>query len=122
MAMSPRFLVVALALMPAGAPAANWSLSLSGGVATVGEEGGQPFVSATLYHYFGRGYLRGGVALFDGDGEAAVADPRPAQTRQLTIGGGYQAGQVLFDAYATIGERAFDPVVVDRASGRRFRL
>lgn len=119
--MSPRHLIWALALWPAGALAADWSLSLSGGIATIAGEEEQPFVSLALYRYLGSGYVRAGVAWFDGKGEPDVADPLPAQTRQVTIGGGYQAGRILLDAYATLGRRDFTPPAPDRTSGRVVR-
>ena len=60
-----RHLVCLFALWPAGASAADWSLSLSGGTATIAGESGQPFVSASLYRYLGRFYVRAGAAWFD---------------------------------------------------------
>lgn len=119
--MSPRHLIWALALWSAGASASDWSLSLSGGVATVAGEGGQPFASAALYRYFGTGYVRAGATWFDGEGDANVAEPLPARTRQITFGGGYQAGRVLLDAYATLGSRDFTPPGPDRTNGRIVR-
>ena len=119
--MKSRHLVWALALWPAGASAADWSLSLSGGVATLAGEGGQPFVSLALYRYFGAGFVRAGIAWFDGEGEPGLAEPLPAQTRQITIGGGYQAGRVLLDGYATLGSRDFAPPGPDRTGGRAVR-
>lgn len=119
--MSPRHLICALALWPASAPAADWSLSLSGGTATIAGEDAQPFVSLSLYRYFGAGYVRGGVAWFDGEGDPDVAEPLPARTRQLTVGGGYQAGRVLLDAYATLGRRDFRPPDPARTGGRLVR-
>ncbi len=119
--MAPRHLIWALALWPAGASAADWSLSLSGGIATIAGEDEQPFVSLSLYRYFGAGFLRAGVAWFDGGGEPDVAEPLPARTRQITIGGGYQAGRVLIDAYVTLGRRDFTPPGPDRTNGRIVR-
>lgn len=119
--MSSRHFVWALALWPAGAPAADWSLSLSGGVTTIAEEGEQPFVSLALYRYFGAGYVRAGAAWLDGEGEPDVAEPLPADTRTFTIGGGYQAGRILLDAYATLGWRDFTPPAPDRTNGRIVR-
>lgn len=116
--MSPRRLICILAIWPAGASAADWSVSLSGGIATLAGEGGQPFVSASLYHYFGAGFVRTGVAWFDGKGDPDVAEPLPARTRQITVGGGYQAGRVLLDVYATLGRRAFTPPSPARTNGR----
>ena len=121
-------LILALALWPAGASAADesdslpadWSLSLSGGITTVGEDE-QPFASLALYRYFGAGFVRAGIAWFDGGGEPDVAVPLPAETRQITIGGGYQAGRVLLDAYATLGSRDFTPPGPDRTNGRIVR-
>ena len=119
--MSPRHLVCLFALWPAGASAADWSLSLSGGVATIAGDGGQPFVSAALYRYFGAGYVRTGIAWFDGKGDPDLADPLPARTRQISLGGGYQAGRVLLDAYATLGRRDFIPPRPGRTNGRIVR-
>jgi hypothetical protein len=119
--MSPRHLIWALAIWPASASAADWSVSLSGGIATLAGEGGQPFVSASLYHYFGAGFVRTGVAWFDGKGDPDVAEPLPARTRQITVGGGYQAGRVLLDAYATLGRRDFTPPSPARTNGRIVR-
>ena len=119
--MSPRHLVWALALWPAAAPAADWSVSLSGGITTIADEDEQPFVSVALYRYFGAGYVRAGVAWMDGAGEPDVAEPLPAQTRQITVGGGYQAGRILLDAYATLGRRDFTPPGPDRTNGRVVR-
>ena len=119
--MSPRHLVWALALWPAGASATDWSLSLSGGVATIAGEGGQPFVSAAVYRYFGAGYVRAGVAWFEGEGDPDIAEPLPARTRQVTLGGGYQAGRVLLDGYATLGRRSFTPPSPARTNGRVVR-
>lgn len=119
--MSPRHLIWALALWPAGASGADWSLSLSGGIATLAGEDEQPFVSLALYRYFGAGFLRAGAAWFDGEGEPDLADPLPAQTRQITIGGGYQAGRVLIDAYATLGKRDFTPPGPAQTNGRVVR-
>lgn len=119
--MSPRHLIWVLAAWPAGAAAADWSLSVSGGVATVAGEGGQPFVSAALYRYFGDGFVRAGFAWFDGGGDPDVAEPLPARTRQLTVGGGYQAGRVLLDAYVTLGDRDFTPPAPARTGGRLVR-
>jgi hypothetical protein len=116
--MSPRHLIWLLAAWPAAAPAADWSLSMSGGIATIAGEGEQPFVSAAVYRYFGSGYIRGGLAWFDGGGDPDVAEPLPARTRQITIGGGYQAGRVLLDAYATLGDRDFTPPSPARTNGR----
>ena len=96
-------------------------MSLSGGIATIAGESEQPFASVTLYRYFGAGFVRAGVAWFDGEGAPDIADPLPAQTRQLTIGGGYQAGRVLIDAYATLGRRDFTPPGPDRTNGRIVR-
>ncbi|MGQ0660608.1 autotransporter domain-containing protein [Sphingosinicella sp.] len=120
--MSPRHLVWAIALWPASASAADWSLSLSGGIATLAGEDGQPFVSLSLYRYIGAGYVRAGAAWFDGQGEPGLAEPLPAQTRQFTIGGGYQTGRVLFDLYATLGNRDFTPPAPARAAGRVVRV
>ena len=119
--MSPRHLVWALALWPGGAAATDWSLSLSGGVATLAGEGGQPFVSTAVYRYFGAGYVRAGAAWFDGEGDPDIAEPLPARTRQITLGGGYQAGRVLLDAYATFGRRSFTPPSPARTGGRIVR-
>lgn len=119
--MPPRHLIWALALWPAGASAADWSLSLSGGIATVAGEDEQPFASLSLYRYFGAGFVRAGIAWFDGEGEPGLADPLPARTRQLTIGGGYQAGRVLVDAYATLGRRDFTPPGPAQTNGRVVR-
>lgn len=119
--MSPRHLIWALALWPAAAPAADWSLSLSGGITTIAGEDEQPFVSLALYRYFGAGFVRAGVAWLDGAGEPDVAEPLPAETRQFTIGGGYQAGRVLLDAYLTLGSRDFTPPGPDRTNGRVVR-
>jgi hypothetical protein len=116
--MSPRHLIWLLALWPAGASAHDWSLSLSGGVATLAGEGGQPFLSASLYRYLGNGYVRGGIAWFDGGGDPGLAEPLPARTRQVTLGGGYQAGRILFDAYATLGDRDFTTPAPARTGGR----
>jgi autotransporter-like protein len=119
--MTARHLILAFALWPAGASAADWSASLSGGIATVAGEGGQPFLSATLTRYFGAGFVRAGLAWFDGEGDPDVAVPLPARTRQLTVGGGYQAGRVLLDAYATVGRRDFIPPGPARTGGRIVR-
>jgi len=119
--MSLRHLVCLFALWPAGASAADWSLSLSGGTATIAGESGQPFVSASLYRYLGPFYVRAGAAWFDGKGDPDIADPLPARTRQITLGGGYQAGRVLFDAYATLGRRDFIPPSQARTNGRIVR-
>ena len=119
--MSPRHLVWLLALCPAGASAADWSLSLSGGVATLANEPEQPFVSADLYRYFGAGFVHAGFAWFDGEGDPDVAEPLPAQTRQITVGGGYQAGRVLLDAFLSFGSRDFKPPGPDRTNGRIVR-
>lgn len=119
--MSLRHLVWLFALSPAGASAHDWSVSVSGGVATLAGEGGQPFLSASLYRYFGAGYVRAGAAWFDGHGDPGVAEPLPARTRQITFGGGYQAGRVLFDAYATLGDRDFVPPSPSRTGGRVVR-
>ncbi|MBX3562439.1 MAG: autotransporter domain-containing protein [Sphingomonas sp.] len=119
--MSPRHLIWALALWPAGASASDWSLSLSGGIATVAGEGGQPFASATIYRYVGAGFVRAGATWFDGEGDPDVAEPLPAQTRQVTFGGGYQAGRILLDAYVTLGSRDFTPPGPDRTNGRIVR-
>ena len=101
-------LAMGLAATPAGAEAADWSLTLSGGLASIADEGEQPFVSASLYHYRGAAYVRGSVSVLDGGGEAEAADPVPASTTQLTLGGGYQAGRLLIDAYGSWGRRDFD--------------
>jgi Autotransporter beta-domain len=119
--MSPRHLIWLLAAWPAGASATDWSLSVSGGVATVAGEDGQPFLSASVYRYLGDGFVRAGIAWFDGGGDPGVAEPLPARTRQLTVGGGYQAGRVLIDAYATIGTRDFTPPSPARTNGRLVR-
>lgn len=119
--MSPRILIWALALWPAGASAADWSVSLSGGVTSIGGGEEQPFVSLAGYRYFGSGYVRAGVAWLDGAGEPDVAEPLPANTRQVTVGGGFQAGRVLFDAYATFGSRDFIPPSPSRTNGRIVR-
>lgn len=119
--MSPRHFFWALALCPAGASASDWSMSLSGGIATIAGEDEQPFVSLSLYRYFGAGFARAGLAWFDGEGESDVAVPLPARTRQITIGGGYQAGRFLLDAYATLGKRDFTPPGPDRTNGRLVR-
>src|SRR5688572_7077228 len=121
--MSRRHLILALALWPAAAsaadsPPADWSLSLSGGITTIAGEGEQPFASLALYRYFGAGFVRAGIAWFDGEGEPDVAVPLPARTRQITVGGGYQAGRVLLDAHATLGSRDFTPPGPDRTAGR----
>ena len=94
--MSPRYLIWALALWPASASAADWSMSLSGGIATIAGESEQPFASVTLYRYFGAGFVRAGVAWFDGEGapdmvgEASsccpVSSARSSAAR--TMGGG----------------------------------
>lgn len=119
--MSPRHLIWAVALWPASASATDWSLSLSGGFATLAGEGEQPFVSLALYRYIGGGYVRAGVAWFDGEGDPGLAESLPAQTRQVTVGGGYQAGRVLFDGYATLGRRDFTPPSPAR-TGRIIRV
>ena len=120
--MSPRHLIWLLAAAwPAGAAAADWSLSVSGGTATVAGEGGQPFVAASLYRYFGDGFVRASLAWFDGDGDPDVAEPLPAETRQVTVGGGYQAGRVLLDGYVTLGSRDFTPPGPARTNGRAVR-
>ena len=119
--MSPRHLVWMLALWPAGASAADWSLSLSGGLATIAGEGEQPFASLGLYRYFADGFVRANLAWFDGEGDPDVAEPLPARTRQATIGGGYQAGRMLLDAYATLGSRDFTPPAPSRTNGRVVR-
>lgn len=119
--MSPRHFVWALALWPTSAAATDWSFSLSGGIATLAGEGGQPFVSTAVYRYIGAGYLRAGAAWFDGEGDPDIAQPLPAQTRQVTFGGGYQVGRVLLDAYTTLGRRDFTPPSPTRTSGRIVR-
>jgi hypothetical protein len=101
--------------------AANWSVSLSGGVATLAGEDEQPFVSVAVYRYFGAGFIRAGAAWFDGEGEPGAAEPLPARTRQISVGGGYQTGRVLLDAYATLGRRDFTPPGPDRTNGRIVR-
>jgi hypothetical protein len=119
--MSPRHLIWLLAACPAGASAKDWSLSVSGGVATVAGDDGQPFLAASFYRYLGDGYARAGIAWFDGGGDPGIAEPLPARTRQITVGGGYQAGRVLIDAYATIGTRDFTPPSPARTNGRLVR-
>jgi hypothetical protein len=119
--MSPRHLFWALALWPTGASAADWSLSMSGGIATLAGEDEQPFVSVALYRYFGAGFVRGAVSAFGGQGEPDVAEPLPARTLQVTVGGGYQVGRVLLDAYATLGRRDFTPPAPARTNGRVVR-
>ncbi len=119
--MSARHLIWAFALWPAGASAADWSVSLSGGLATIAGGGGQPFVSLSAYRYFGAGFVRAGAAWFEGEGDPDVAEPLPARTRQITIGGGYQAGRVLIDAYATLGRRDFTPPGPNRTNGHIVR-
>lgn len=116
--MSPRHLIWLLAACPTAASAADWSLSLSGGSATIAGRGGQPFVSASLYRYIGAGYVRAGVTWFDGEGDPGLAEPLPAETSQITLGGGYQAGRALIDAYATLGRRDFAPPSPARTNGR----
>src|SRR5688572_14186002 len=126
--MSRPILILAVALWPPAAsaadetdPAADWSASLSGGITTIAGEGDQPFVSLALYRYFGAGFVRAGVTWFDGEGEPDLAVPLPAETRQITIGGGYQAKRVLLDAYATLGSRGFTSPGPDRTNGRVVR-
>ena len=119
--MSPRHLIWALALWPAGASAADWSVSLSGGIATIAGQSEQPFASLGLYRYFGDGFVRANAAWFGGEGDPDIAEPLPARTRQVTIGGGYQAGRVLLDAYATLGKRDFTPPAPSRTNGRVVR-
>ncbi|HEY5711603.1 MAG TPA: autotransporter domain-containing protein [Allosphingosinicella sp.] len=116
--MSPRHLIWLLAACPTAACADDWSLSLSGGNATIAGRGGQPFVSASLYRYIGAGYFRAGVTWFDGAGDPGLDEPLPADTRQITIGGGFQAGRALIDAYATLGSRDFTPPGPARTNGR----
>jgi hypothetical protein len=116
-----RHLIWVLALWPASASATNWSLTMSGGVATFAGENEQPFVSADLYRYFGAGFVHAGFSWFDGEGEPEVADPLPAQTRLITVGGGYQAGRVLVDGFVTVGSRDFTPPGPDRTNGRAVR-
>jgi len=116
--MSPRHLLWLLAAWPTAVSAADWSLSLSGGSATLAGRGGQPFVSASLYRYVGLGYVRASATWFDGAGEPGLNEPLPADTRQITIGGGYQAGRILIDAYATLGSRDFTPPSPASTNGR----
>ena len=119
--MSPRHLIWLLAACPTAASAADWSLSVSGGSATIAGSGGQPFVSASLYRYIGAGFVRAGVTWFDGEGDPGLSEPLPAETRQITVGGGYQAGRTLIDAYATLGRRDFTPPSPARTNGRAVR-
>jgi hypothetical protein len=119
--MSPRHFIWLLAFCPAGAAAADWSLSMSGGITTFAGVGEQPFASVAVYRYFGAGFVRVGVAWFDGEGDPDVAEPLPADTRQVTIGGGYLVGRVLLDAFATLGDRDFTTPGPDRTSGRLVR-
>lgn len=123
-----RHLILAAALWPAGAaaadgtaPAADWSVSLSGGITTIAGTEEEPFASLALYRYFGDGFVRAGVTWSGGEGEPGVSVPLPAETRQITVGGGYQAGRVLFDGYATLGSRDFTPPGPDRTNGRIVR-
>ena len=124
--MSPRHtwvrtLVCAFALWPASAPATDWSLSLSGGITTLAGEGEQPFASLAAYRYFGDGVVRAEISWFDGEGDPEISEPLPAETRQVTIGGGYLAGRVLLDAFVTLGDRDFTTPGPDRTNGRLVR-
>lgn len=116
-------LALALTCLPGTASAANWTLELSGGLASLPDEGSQPFLSAGLSRDLGALQLRGGVAWYGGtDEDAASTALLPAETWQATVGAGYATGPVLIDVYASIGRRRFDPVVRDLRNNQVIRF
>lgn len=122
--MRPRCFALALICLPGAAPAANWTLELSGGLAALPDQGSQPFVAATLSRDLGALQLRGGIAWYGGadEGEATPDALLPAATWQATAGIGYATGPVLIDLYASVGRRRFDPIVRDVQNGRTIRF
>ncbi len=121
--MRPRCFVLALVCLPATASAANWTLELSGGLASLPNEGSQPFVATTLSRDLGALQLRGGLAWYGGsDGETASVALLPAETWQATIGAGFATGPVLVDVYASLGRRRFDPIVRDLQNNQVIRF
>lgn len=102
------------------APAADikWSLSASGGATAYDGDGEQPFVRFGVTRFIGQGYVRASVTHFSTRQGAGIAGAVPAKTLQVSLAGGYTAGRVGIDAYASLGWRRFSREAYLRDTGQ----
>lgn len=97
--------------------ASNWSISLSGGTATLENRGDQPFVSVAVTRNFKNSYVRltaTHIATRDGQG---LIGSVPAKTDQLTLAGGTSFGSFSLDGYVSLGKRTFGAEAFQRRNG-----
>ena len=94
-----------------------WSLSASGGLTTIDDDGDQPFVRLGLTRFVGDGYVRASVTRFSTRDGAGLMDTVPASTTQVSLAEGYGSGGLGVDAYASLGWRKFDPEAFSQRTG-----
>lgn len=98
--------------------ATPWSLSGGGGVTAIDDAGDQPFVRIGLRREFGDSYARIGASFIGAESGNAARSVAPADTWQLTLGGGASFNALSIDGYVLAGIRSFDREYLARAGGR----
>jgi len=96
----------------------DWSLSASGGLTMVDDDGDQPFLRLGVTRFIGDGYVRASVTHFSTRDGAGLMDTVPASTVQVSLAGGYGFGALGVDAYASLGWREFDPEAFSQRTGQ----
>lgn len=98
--------------------ATPWSLSVGGGVTAIDDAGDQPFARIGLRREFGDSYAHIGASFTGAGSGNAARSIAPADTYQLTLGGGTSFNALSIDGYALAGIRAFDREYFARTGGR----
>lgn len=102
--------------------ATKWSVSLSGGTATLENRGDQPFVSLGLTRNLNNGYVRLSATHVDTRDGQGLLGSVPAKTNQLTLAGGTSFGAVSVDGYVAFGKRKFGAEAFRRETGQTINI
>ena len=102
--------------------ATNWSVSLSGGTATLENRGDQPFVSIGVTRNLKNGYVRLSATHVDSRDGQGLLGSVPAKTNQFTLAGGTSLGSVSLDGYVSFGKRKFGAEAFQRATGQALNI
>lgn len=87
----------------------SWRLGVDGGVTLYSGEEDARFASISIARDFEQGYFQLGVSMVDGGVTQGVADAVPVKSETVTLSGGRIFGDIIFDGYASLGQRRFNP-------------